>query len=76
MRDFLISILGRYSPPTYEQFQSVIDSTTGTQTSVLVDIIPDGLAGVDWLYILTGLLFIVVVYSVFKLLGGLICKIS
>ena len=76
MRDFLISILGTYTPPTYEMFQTVIDSTTGQDTSVLVDVIPNGLAGVDWLYVLTGLMFVVVIYSVLKLLGGLICKIS
>lgn len=70
MREFLISILGTYTPPTYDSY-TVVDGV-----DMVVHVIPDGLAGVDWLYILTGLLFIVVIYSVFKLLGGLICKIS
>lgn len=76
MLDFLESILGTYTPVTYETFQTVIDSTTGMESSVLVDVIPNGVAGVDWLYVLTGVMFIVVIGSVLKLLGGLICKIS
>lgn len=66
MREFLISVLGEYSPVVFE---TVVDGAS-------VSVIPSGLAGVDWLYVLTGVLLIVCVWSVFKLLGGLICKIS
>ena len=68
MREFLISILGEYSPVTYESFVNVNGET------LLVDVIPNGLAGVDWLYVLTGLLFVVVIFCVLKVIGGLICK--
>lgn len=70
MYDYLQSILGTYTPPTYETYVSV------DGVSTLIDVIPDGLAGVDWLYVLSGVAFILCIYCVFRLLGGLLCKIS
>lgn len=37
--------------------------------------IPAGAAGVDWSWVISGILFVVVVYSVFKIIGGMICRI-
>lgn len=76
MVEFLQSILGTYTPVTYSHVWAQWDEATQQYIELYEDVIPNGLAGVDWLYILSGLLFIVVVWSVFKLLGGLICKIS
>lgn len=70
MREFLISVLGVYTPVSYAQ--SIYDAA-GTLKEV-VNVIPAGLAGVDWLYVLSGLLLIVVVYALFRALGGLICR--
>lgn len=70
MVDFISSILGEYTPVTYEAVYGI-----GSDV-VRYNVVPPGLAGVDWLYVLSGVLFIVAVYSVFKILGGLICKIS
>lgn len=67
IRDFLISILGEYSPVTYD----VYDVASDTVTSVVAS----GLAGVDWLYVGTLALLVVVIFCVLKCLGGLICKI-
>ena len=69
MRDFLLSVLGSYSAPTYTSY---VLGTEGVLEAV--DVIPSGLAGVDWSFILTGLFFLVVVYSFFKILGGLLCR--
>ena len=33
-----------------------------------------GMAGVDFPYVFRAIIFIVVIYSVFNLLGGIICK--
>lgn len=66
IRDFLISILGEYTPVSY--IYSVSEDT-------VISVIPDGLAGVDWLYVGTLALVVVVIYCVFKCIGGLICKI-
>lgn len=67
IRDFLISILGDYTPVSYQ----VYDVASDTVASV----IPSGVAGVDWLYVGTLALLVVVIYCVLKCLGGLICKI-
>lgn len=76
MVDFLASILGTYSPVTYQVTEMCYNPSIEDIEEITYSVVPNGLAGVDWLYILSGLLFIVVVWSVFKLLGGLICKIS
>lgn len=68
MREFLQSVLGVYSPITYDTYQMI------DEQMVVVDVIPAGVAGVDWLYVLSGVAFILCVYSVFRILGGLICK--
>lgn len=62
MKEFIQNLLGTYSPVTY---------TVGEDT-----IVASGLAGVDWLYVISGLLFVVIVYSIFRIIGGLICKTS
>lgn len=63
MRDFLTDILGSYSPVTYTDSNGI-------------DIVASGLAGLDWEYIFTGVLFCITVWCVLKILGGIICQIS
>ena len=60
MRAFIDSILGVYTP------------TTITVDGVVVPL--SGLAGVDWSYIICGLVFIVVIFCTLKLLGSMISK--
>lgn len=62
MRDFIDSILGTYTPMGFL-------NDDGTYTAL------SGLAGLDWSYIFTGVLFCIVVYSFFKIIGGIICRI-
>lgn len=69
MRSFIDSLLGTYVPQTYEHFVTLTDGTQG-----LENVIPDGLAGVDWSYIIAGLVFVILIYSIFRTIGGLICK--
>lgn len=57
-KDFVVQVLGTYTPVTY-----------GAD-----NVIPPGLAGVDWSYVFAGVLLCIVVWSVFKLIGGCICK--
>lgn len=56
-----------------EFFQSVL----GTYTPILNpdDTIAIGLAGVDFPYVFRAVFLLVVVYSVLKCIGGLICRI-
>lgn len=67
IRDFLISVLGSYEPVTYQVYDAAADA--------YVDVVANGLAGVDWLYVGSLFLLVVVIYCVLKCIGGLICKI-
>lgn len=57
-------------------FIDFLNNLLGVYTPVMDSsgIIPSGMAGVDFPYVLRGLLFVIVVYSVFKLLGAIITK--
>lgn len=58
-------------------FRAFLASVLGVYTPV-TDVsgnIPGGFAGVDWTYVFAGLLFVIVVWSVFRIIGGMICKI-
>lgn len=63
MREFVESILGTYCP----------SFLTSSEDGSLIAL--HGLAGLDWSYIFTGVLFCIVVASFFKIIGGIICKI-
>lgn len=65
--DFLSSVLGEYTPVSYEVYDIASDTVSR--------VIPSGVAGVDWLYVGSLLLLVVVIFCVLKCLGGLICKI-
>ena len=58
------------------EFISFLNGLLGYYTPVVASdgSIPYGLAGVDFPYVFRAILFIVVIYSVFKLLGGVICR--
>lgn len=76
MYAFLQSILGTYTPVTYLHEFAQWDDVTGQYIVLRENVIPAGLAGVDWLYILSGVAFIVVIWSIFRILGGWLCKTS
>lgn len=67
LRDFLVSILGEYTPVSYEVYDVAADT--------VAHVIPSGLAGVDWLYVGQLVLLALVVFCTLKCLGALICKI-
>ena len=58
------------------EFISFLNSLLGNYTPVTdgSGVIPAGLAGVDFPYVFRAVLFAIVVYSVFKLLGAIITK--
>lgn len=71
MRDLIISIFGEYSPVTYEVFEYDPEGTLRK----LCDCIPDGFAGVDWTYVLGVVAFLVVLYSIMRIIGGIITHV-
>lgn len=58
LQDWMQALFGTYTPVFYE-------------TADAVSVIPSGLAGVDFPYVLSVLLFALIVYSLFRLLGGI-----
>lgn len=64
---FIRQILGAYTPVVYQVWDSVKET--------YLDVIPAGLAGVDFGYVIAGLAFLIVLYCTLKVLGALICKI-
>lgn len=72
IKDWIASVLGTYTPVTYTvRLVGADGASAGSYTAVA-----EGLAGVDWEYIFTALFLLIVVYSVFRLLGVLLSKIS
>lgn len=67
MKDALIDILGAYEPVETIREIELIDGTMYQYSAV-----PDGLAGVDWPWIGSAILLIVVLFCLFKLLGGVL----
>lgn len=60
LKAFMDVLLGTYTPNTY------VDNG--------VTIIASGCAGVDWTYIVRAVAFLLVLYSVFRLVGAFFCK--
>ena len=60
INDIFTSFLGTYTPNTY---------TIGTDI-----IIPSGFAGVDVVYCVKAIFLIVAFYSLWKIIGGIICR--
>lgn len=57
-------------------FIRFIENLLGVYTPVVDSsgVIPSGFSGVDWPYMVRALIFVIVIYSVFRIIGGLICK--
>lgn len=60
LKTFLDALLGVYTPVTY-----VIGND---------NVIPAGLAGVDFPYVFRAIIFAIVLYAILRILGGMICK--
>lgn len=65
--DFLQSFFGPYTPKTYTVIEYLSDGTTVTSQQYV-----PGVAGMDFEWLASAVLFILVIFCVFKLIGGLI----
>lgn len=65
----LLQILGNYTPvTTTRQFIETID---GVDVYSTASVVADGLAGVDWPWICSAAILLVMLYSAFRFLGGM-----
>lgn len=60
MKDLILSLFGDYVP--------VINSTVAADGTVIEEVV-SGMAGVDWPWVMGVLLFAIVLYSFFRLVG-------
>ena len=77
LKDFFIETFGEYNPVKYESCESItfcdLDGYCSVETDCN-DVIPSGVAGVDWIYIFSVVAFLIVLSSLLKMVGGLICN--
>ena len=66
MRDVILSIFGEYAPVMTDAY--ALDGT------YLGEVVASGFAGVDWTYVAGVLLFAIVLWCFFRLLGGVLCR--
>lgn len=56
--------------------KDLVSDVLGTYTPVTVDgVLVGGVAGIDWPYIFSGLLFVLLIYSLVRIVGAIICRI-
>lgn len=65
MLELITSIFGSYTPVTYVIYNAVTESYD--------TVVAQGFAGVDWPYILAVGGFFLVLYSVMRIIGGIVC---
>lgn len=65
----LISILGEYTPiETTKQF---IESIDGVDSFYTASVVAEGLAGVDWPWVCSAAILLIMLWSCFRFLGGM-----
>lgn len=65
MLELITSIFGSYTPVTYEIYNAVTESYD--------TVVAQGFAGVDWPYLLAVGGFFLVLYSILRIIGGIVC---
>lgn len=78
MKELIISIFGEYEPITYEAisyYSAYSSSGDVTLEEVKNTVIPAGLAGCDWTYILGVIAFLIVLYCILRIIGGVISRV-
>lgn len=65
MLELITSIFGSYTPVTYDVYNAVTESYE--------TVVAQGFAGVDWPYILAVGGFFLVLYSILRIIGGIVC---
>lgn len=78
LRDWLTSILGTYEPVTYlvKGCTAYGGMDGGNYHEFTYTKVADGLAGLDWEYVVTALVLVITIYSVFRLMGILLSTLS
>lgn len=73
MLQIIYNLFGEYTPITYPVTKYVWDAATEEYVTYNVDVIPNGVAGLDWPWVAGFVLFTVFFYSVLRIIGGVAC---
>lgn len=75
MKALITSIFGAYTPVTYQYEWSQWDSATEQYITMRATKVADGMAGVDWPFVLGVLIFVVSLYCVLRIIGAVINRV-
>jgi len=65
MKNLIIELFGAYTPVTY--MENVYDAAG--EVVNMQEVVASGVAGVDWPWVMGVILFAIVLYSLFRILG-------
>lgn len=68
MKSLIVQLFGSYTPVMTQELVPYT-AADGTVAYQLVDVVASGAAGLDWPWIMGVLLFAIVLYSMFRILG-------
>lgn len=68
MKSLIVSLFGSYTPVMTQEI-ATYTAADGTVVTEAVSVVAAGAAGLDWPWIMGVLLFAIVLYSLFRLLG-------
>lgn len=74
MLSLIYDLFGSYSPVTYSDTSLVWDSVNEEFITIVNDVIPSGLAGVDWPWIAGVFLFAIMLHGLLRIIGGCVCR--
>lgn len=67
MKDIIIRIFGEYEPVMSQAIATY--EVDGMMDYSVIDVVASGAAGVDWAWVMGVVLFAIVLYSLFRILG-------
>lgn len=67
MKDLIVSLFGSYEPVMTQM--AVQTEIEGALTTEYIEVVASGAAGLDWPWIMGVLLFAIVLWSLFRILG-------
>lgn len=74
MSSIIERLFGTYVPVSYPVTEMVWDSANEQFITVTNYVTPSGAAGVNWSYVAGVMLFAITLYSLFRLIGGVVCN--
>lgn len=75
MKELIASIFGEYAPITYETTEYLYDTEGNVISETVSEVVASGASGIDWTYVLGVVAFLVVLYCILRIIGGVINRV-